>query len=1004
MNKQLFEAFVGSHFDPLFSSAAAFAGAEDSAALNVPTLHSAARSGIHKVAANAARALPDATARILLIDGDAGFGKTHVLTTTLFKLARDGDVLPAAFQLSADIGEREVTQRLLRATIRELEARHFPDKNGRVPLHHLTTGLLELTDYDRGAFDKAVADTDIDEHETAAEALKAARPIVHALRHRGFAPPDEHLIAALLLTAERVSSNARRWLLGYSGVQVGPLGLPPYDSDSDYFDVLHGISICAAAIDAPLVLAFDQVEAALAAGSEVLVTRIVTQACQLAELSPHTGIIFSALAGTFAGTVLPRLHASIRDRIRHPPSQPIHLKAPDLAVLRTVVDRRCEELVRRAGIEPDPDAGRIMVPTWLIEQHTGRSIRELFREIRDYREMSRAQGRFAEAAEFGAHPVPVPVDREDDFDKLWENAKDREVGSTVQLTDHERATLFVELVQKAADEIPHVSQATVRQSDTHRMATRVVEVAFWDQGSEPLETWRIAFTDEPNSQGQFRDQLDEFLSLSSEARPAIIRRRPIPGVKDGRPRRDVLNLQAGPAIARLFEARGRAAYAPDQDWARLRLSLAFCRQRGDAPGFLKWRRERRFLLEAAAIGEMIRLVQPAAPVDKDDDDSVSNTNPPIYHRTPKADPRDSAQLLLGYAPDKKEINWSVNRTSKPALSNFGLLVTGDPGHGKTQLAKSTATQAVNLGCSSIVFDFRGDFADEFATENGFRIIDLKGGLPFNPFRLPPRGSRGSQPIEHLFEIAGIMRAALSLTEQQTAMFRSSIEMAFRNLGVPLREWVDPGRTTAPAFSEIVPILKEEYGSAVDTLIYRFKSLLELELLPSDNKATLTFEELINQRLLFSFKDLPRDNGVKRALAELILLHAQANMLRGATPRAIRRLIVVDEAWRCADSDRLIAIAREGRAFGVGVIVLAQYADDLATELSANLATKLYFHNADPRRRKKIVQSVYGTTSSRVARDLNALLTALRKYDGIIRNPQYTPFEGISAEALIRRKP
>ena len=516
MTKALFEAFVGSHFDPLFSSAAAFAGAEDAAALNVPALHAAARSAIQKVAANAARALPDPTTRILLIDGDAGFGKTHVLTSTLYKLARDGDVLPAAFQLSADIDENEVTLRLVRATIRELEAQHFRDANGRVPLRHLATGLMELAEYSRDAFDEAVAD--FDEEAAAAQAVRAARQIVRALDNRGYSPPDDHLVAAILLTAERVCSPARRWLLGYGAANVGPLALPALYSESDYFDILIGISTCAAAIDAPLVLAFDQVEAALTAGTEVLVTRIVTQACQLAELSPTTGIVLSALAGTFPGTVLPRLHASIRDRIRNPPCQPVHLKSPDLGVLRTIVDRRCEELVRRAAIEPHPDAGRVMVPMWLVEQHTGQTIRELFREIREYRELCRSLGRFADASEFGgARPAPLPPG--DDFDKLWENAKDRDVGSVTQLADHERAAMFMELALKAPDELADVARATVEETDTNRMATRIVDLTFFDDANQPIEKWRIGFTDEPNSRGQFRDQLDEFLESADRRKP-----------------------------------------------------------------------------------------------------------------------------------------------------------------------------------------------------------------------------------------------------------------------------------------------------------------------------------------------------------------------------------------------------------------------------------------------------------------------------------------------------
>ena len=1004
MTSALFEAFVGSHFDPLFSSAAAFAGAEDAAALNVPKLHAVARSGIMKVASNAARRLSDATTRILLIDGDAGFGKTHVLTSTLFQLAQEGDVLPVAFQLSADIGEDEIIRRLLRATVRELEARHFRDTNGWVPLRHLAIGLLELADYDREAFDKAVAD--VDEEAAAAEALKAAGSIVRALKTHGEAPPDEHLVAAILLTAERVSSAARRWLLGYSEATIGPLTLPAFESESDVFDVLLGISVLGAAIDAPLVLAFDQVEAALAAGSEVLVARVVTQACQLAELSPSIAVVFCALSGTFPASVLPRLHASIRDRIRHPPSQPIHLKAPDVGILRTVVDRRCEELVRRAGLEPHPEAGRIMVPTWLIEQHTGQSIRELFREIRDYRELSRALGRFAEASEFSASRPPKPLTPSDDFDKLWENAKDRDAGVIATLTDHERAALFVELLRKSADELANVSKTVVAQRDSGAMATRLVDVTFFDQASNRIEKWTIAFTDEPNSQGQFRDQLTEFLDERADGRPAIIRRRPIPGVKEGKPRRDrdLSNLQAGPAIRRLFSEGGRAAYAPDPDWARLRLALDFCRDRADAVGFLQWRKARRFLLEGAAIGEMIQLAMPSRTGDTEAAAAGEALEEP---RRMSVDPRDAAQLFFGFAPDKRKILWDLDRTSKPLLPNFGLLVSGDADQGRTQLVKALVADTVQLGCPVLIFDHGGELADSnedpFASDHGFDVIDLQDGLPFNPFRLPPRGASGSQPIEHVFEVTGILRSALSLTEQQTAILRSAIEIAFRKLGVPLREWVDPAATPAPSMSDVVHAAREEYERTATSLVHRLGALHEDRLLPSDDDASMTFAELVRQRVILRFDGLAHDDPLKLALAELTLLHAQAHMLRGETPRALRRMLVIDQAWRLADSDRLIAIAREGQAYGVAPIAMSQYADDVGAEVSTRLATKIHFFNVEPRRRRKVVQSTYGTTSSRAARDLLALLAGLRPYDGILRSPQHAPFERLTIEPYPRRR-
>ncbi|MEM7677210.1 MAG: DUF87 domain-containing protein, partial [Myxococcota bacterium] len=856
-------------------------------------------------------------------------------------------------------------------------------------------------------FDAAVAE--FKEDLAAAEAMSAAQQIVRAMDARGFSAPDDHLIAALLLTSERIGSGARRWLLGYGEAKVGKLVLPEHGAESDYFDVLHGVSVCAAAIDAPLILAFDQVEAALSAGTERLVTRIVTQACQLAELSPSTGIIFSALAGTFGGTVLPRLHASIGDRIRNPPCPPVHLQAPDLGILRTVVDRRCEALVRRARLAPQPGAGRVMVPTWLIEQHSGQTIRELFREIREYRELCRSLGRFAQASEFGVSR-PIPAAPVDDFDKLWENAKDRDAGGSLHLADHERAALFMELAELASDEIVGVARTIVEESDTSKLGTRLVELTFIGPGDDVIERWRVAFTDEPNSRGQFRDQLEEFLNLSGDARPAIIRRRPIPGVKEGAPRSpsDLAKLQAGPAVRRLFDAEGRAAYAPDQDWTRLRQALDFCRQRADAPGFRKWRKERRFLLDAVAIGEMSQLVRPMAlhsSTHRDDGGPSSSTT--AFEPARDSDPRDTAQLFLGYSPDKKRVVWDLDRTSKPVLHNFGLFVSGDPGPGKRQTMRALVADAIKLGSPVLVFDFEGDYIDadhdKFASDNGLTVLHVHEGLPINPLRLPPRGPSGSQAIEHIFEVAGVLQTSLSLTEAQTAMLRSSMQLAFRNLDVPLREWVDAETTPAPSMSDVIALAKEEHDQASATMVERVEPLVEEGRVPSDADARLSFDALIDGRHIISFAGLPPNDAMKRALAELLLIQVQAYMLRGSPPEALRRMLVLDQARRLGDSDRLIALARQGRAFGVGLILGSQGVDDIVAELSDSLATKLHLFNADARHRRKVVQSTYGNTSSRAARDLLSLLGALRTLDAVLRNQQVAPYERVSIEPYERRK-
>jgi DNA helicase HerA-like ATPase len=166
---------------------------------------------------------------------------------------------------------------------------------------------------------------------------------------------------------------------------------------------------------------------------------------------------------------------------------------------------------------------------------------------------------------------------------------------------------------------------------------------------------------------------------------------------------------------------------------------------------------------------------------------------------------------------------------------------------------------------------------------------------------------------------------------------------------------------------------------------------------------LTFDELVTRRSVLSFHNLPNDDGLKRAIAELLLVQVQAHMLRGDQPRALRRLLVFDEAWRASDSNRLISIAREGRAFGAGIIAGSQFADDLASELTGNLATRVHLFNSDADRRRKIVQSTYGSTASAEAKTMLDRLQKLTPFDAIIRNQHFTPFASFRVVPYFQRK-
>src|SRR5205823_4441959 len=135
--------------------------------------------------------------------------------------------------------------------------------------------------------------------------------------------------------------------------------------------------------------------------------------------------------------------------------------------------------------------------------------------------------------------------------------------------------------------------------------------------------------------------------------------------------------------------------------------------------------------------------------------------------------------LIGRDATGKEVYWDPHDPERP-LNNFGLLVTGDSGVGKTQFLRALIDDLVGRGLPVCVFDFKNDYADEsFSRKAGLRVYDVnRDGLPFNPLSLVPEADGTVQPIRQVHELAGILERVFSLGPQQAAALRKAMKQAF----------------------------------------------------------------------------------------------------------------------------------------------------------------------------------------------------------------------------------
>lgn len=1012
MSDAVFEAFSGKHFDPVFSITAVVSHAETALKIDEPTLHADAGESIRRVSEFASSLEADPSHRIALIQGRAGLGKTHRLITTLLRLSRERQVYPVVMQLSAKVESDRVSRWMLQKSLDELKASHFRDNRGRSPLQRLAD-VLWSKDRNNNAYDRyseALSREDLDAAESIVR--EAVPRIRKALSSEGLTRSDDPLICALVLIAEDASHDANVWLRGGSPEgRVCGYALPPLFNESDSQDVLMAIARIASATGAPLVIAIDQIEAMTRIGDDKLLAAVVTTALQIVENTPKgVGIVISALNDTYEDAIKSGIDDSFRQRIELGET-PVLLDQPSDETIRLVVNKRARLLFERTGIEITERHIERVAPSWLLRRTEVRTIRAVLDLIRQYRESCRAKGRFLTKEEFGKVGLPPQTE---DFDKLWEDACDADLGSVANFSAYDKEQLLLWAAEKIAGELPNVEQVRAEAGCfPDAEATRFIDLKFLVEGEKVVERWKIAFVDAPNSKGRLLNQIRSALEHTTDALPAVLRQKKLPGVTENgeldRPIPEVRKLQAGAALIELLSAGGRIALVNTKDWQRLNLARRFVEERSEAAGFGEWCMQKRFLVQHASIGAVATLFEPVGskPIEEpttavgqsDTDRTTGGTS----GQTGPFVACSEYMIHVGHGSNGENVYWDLRKDSDPALPNFGISVSGDAGQGKTQIIKAIISETLGIDCPLLIFDFKNDYAGEFANECGFTVLDLNEGLPFNPLRLPPHGPSGAQAINHVYEVGGMLGDTLKLGDQQKALLRDAIEAAYEGAGVPLREWVDPESTPGPSFASVIELSNtlDEKGS--ERLINRLGLLHGKRLLPADSGSRITFPELLSGRYVLSFSSLPNDNQLKRALAELILIQLQGYMLRGEQPRTLRRLLVFDEAWRASDSVRLIQLAREGRAFGVGIVAGSQFADDLSTELTGNLATKLYLYNSNAEKRRRIVKAVLGKAAGHESVSLSEVLSGLKKFQGILVNQQNTPYTKVEVVPYFNRK-
>jgi hypothetical protein len=855
---------------------------------------------------------------------------------------------------------------------------------------------------------EAVSDGDVSVSE--AEFKGLVNSIRARLARATRIPPASEATIAAILGVLYGEDEARIYLSGLP-VDVTIAGIRVTNPQSEQTprlrleELINTIGVLGGAV----FIAFDQLEQSKLEGWEGRLTHAISRGALIAETLPNVAVAFAVLPSLY-DEIAKGIDPSIRDRIERLGAQPVRLKPLSRPEVEALLRRRLSLLYDMSGAKTDEHDALYPFEGWFLDELSGQTSRYVTEYVQQFQRLLVEKG---EAPTIDDFPMPevvqAPVLVADagktlpaagghggagqggptlDFDTQWDKYFAQHSYFGIPAESSKQADLIEWAVKAAMPEIEGITATRTRRDTRGRSQTYVIGFDLEKDGVV-VERREVALCNEANHGSQLADEIRGFLATCrSDSRPVLVRPRGGRFPKGGRTAGPILDqaIEQGAIVIRLFEATS---------WERIRALKDFFGQFDHLAGFTDWQKRARPLTGVASLSEILQYpyrapAEEALPEVEPKRGAVEQLKPRAVRKVP-----NGPAVFLGHEiVDSQPIYWAPFETD-PKLLNFGVLVTGDSGSGKTQTLRVIIDGVTAMGSPVCIFDFKNDYADrQFVAEQGLRVHDVRRyGIPFNPLFPSAADDGKAQPIEHIFTITGVLKRVFGLGDRQAALLRDAMKEAFEKHGVDPQKWVQADSIRAPSFNEVVAILeeqKEQRNATAISLLDRVSPLFELGLFPSTHELEIPFETMLNERLVLSLFELPTDE-IKAALAELIIIRLHGYLVRGNQPRRLTRLLVLDEAWRVASSKHLENLAREGRAFGVGIAIGTQYPGDLPPDLAGSLATRIFLKNQQPDHKKAVVRAVTGSASGVQAQEVLEFLERQEMFQGLIQNQQYAPY-------------
>jgi DNA phosphorothioation-dependent restriction protein DptH len=344
----------------------------------------------------------------------------------------------------------------------------------------------------------------------------------------------------------------------------------------------------------------------------------------------------------------------------------------------------------------------------------------------------------------------------------------------------------------------------------------------------------------------------------------------------------------------------------------------------------------------------------------------ANIDQPVKTREPRRAKQRPAifresRITIPIGTDKSSndiLYWSP--TPDSGTPNPHLLIVGESGSGKTYATQCICTELVQRSIPTIVFDLGQGFAlgttpaefQEFGKP--IEINVGQDGININPLQIFPSDIHG--PVNVAQRIADTFaRVYPTIGIQQHAVLRSAILETFAAAGIDSKKKTS-WSNRPPRFGDLkftLDAMGHDKRNPLRKYALAVASHISTVFIFNTFRATgleLSWNKILSEggrTYIVQLKGL--ENLLERVVTELLLWNL-IGYIESMGPGDLRCMILLDEAHRLsfASNSPVEKLLREGRKFGIGVVLASQQPEDFSSVAFANTASKLIFNVTDDR--------------------------------------------------------